>query len=163
MGWGGVGGKRGVKERAQTQIRIKTSKKKIKKKRRWSERSISNPKRLRAHYYNHYNSTRFVLQCLPLWHTLTYSCWSHIQYCIFFSNHCIYTCLSSHLSIFISAVHFKASFKPPWVAQRDLLTLVLPSLVLLTFPHPSTHLLHPTWWLSMLGLATEGTTQWHCE
>lgn len=33
------------------------------------------------------------------------------------------------LSLSLSSVHFKASFKPSWVKQRDLLTPLSPSLV----------------------------------
>lgn len=80
---GGEGGKRGRKrEESETRIRIKTSKR---KKAVVGEDRSQILKKAESSL-NHYYSTWFCLAAPSLCDTLTYSCRSHIQYCIFFQQ-----------------------------------------------------------------------------
>lgn len=88
----------------------------------------------RMSFLNHCYSTWNCLAA-PSFGTLTYSCWSHTILHIFQQSLTLDS-PSNHSSSFLSSVCFKASVKPSWVQQRDLLTLLLPSLVSLTYPHP---------------------------
>lgn len=108
---------------------------------------------------NHYYSTQYCLAAPSfVTHTHIQLLKSHTILHIFQQSLTLDS-PSNHSISFLSSVHFKAAFKPSRVEWRDPLTLCYPRSRWCVLIHLVIVL--SSWWLSMLGLATVGTTQWH--